>query len=224
VHAYRALRMWRRSWLSREVLLFTAFAGAASVYAALLWLDLPGSAAAGGLTVALGLGGVIASACIYRVPARPAWNSRHTVAHFLLTAGTLGPLCAAAVGAGDLRWLALAAATLGGAQLGAFALHFFRCNASDDLALRGTARLLSSVLAPRVVARGALLVTGAIALPLAAAGPFGGLAAAGGRTALAAAALAAALAAEILGRFLFFVSVVPRHQAAPYVAAGREAA
>ena len=27
IHAYRALRMWRRSWLSREVLLFTLFAG-----------------------------------------------------------------------------------------------------------------------------------------------------------------------------------------------------
>ena len=27
VHAYRALKMWRRSWLSREVLLFSAFRG-----------------------------------------------------------------------------------------------------------------------------------------------------------------------------------------------------
>ena len=30
VHAYRALRMWRRSWLSREVLLFGAFSGVAA--------------------------------------------------------------------------------------------------------------------------------------------------------------------------------------------------
>jgi DMSO reductase anchor subunit len=28
VHAYRALKMWRRSWLSREVLLFTCFSAA----------------------------------------------------------------------------------------------------------------------------------------------------------------------------------------------------
>ena len=29
IHAYRALKMWRRSWLSREVLLFSAFSGVA---------------------------------------------------------------------------------------------------------------------------------------------------------------------------------------------------
>src|SRR5687767_305970 len=37
IHAYRALRMWRRSWLSREVLLFTSFSGVATIYAAALW-------------------------------------------------------------------------------------------------------------------------------------------------------------------------------------------
>src|SRR5688572_24041921 len=35
-HAYRALRMWRRSWLSREVLAFAAFSHVAAVYAGLL--------------------------------------------------------------------------------------------------------------------------------------------------------------------------------------------
>src|SRR4029453_954220 len=43
VHAYRAIRMWRRSWLSREVLLFGAFAMVAGVYAAMLWFGVPGS-------------------------------------------------------------------------------------------------------------------------------------------------------------------------------------
>jgi formate dehydrogenase iron-sulfur subunit len=61
VHAYRALRMWRRSWLSREVALFTAFSGVAGLYAAMLWLGWPGGVAVGGLTVALGLAGVTAS-------------------------------------------------------------------------------------------------------------------------------------------------------------------
>ena len=75
-HAYRALRMWRRSWLSREVLAFAAFSHVAAAYAGLLWLELPGSIWVGGLTVLLGLAGVTASACIYRVPARPAWNTR----------------------------------------------------------------------------------------------------------------------------------------------------
>src|SRR5438128_1548808 len=37
IYAYRALKMWRRSWLSREVLLFAAFSNVACVYAAMLW-------------------------------------------------------------------------------------------------------------------------------------------------------------------------------------------
>ena len=72
-----------------------------------------GSTAVGALTVALGLGGVTASAFIYRVPSRPAWNTPFTLVQFHLTAATLGPLFAAAVGAGDPRLLGVAAATHG---------------------------------------------------------------------------------------------------------------
>jgi DMSO reductase anchor subunit len=43
IHAVRALKMWRRSWLSREVLMFTLFANAAAAYSAALWLTLPGA-------------------------------------------------------------------------------------------------------------------------------------------------------------------------------------
>jgi Fe-S-cluster-containing dehydrogenase component/DMSO reductase anchor subunit len=41
IHAVRALKMWRRSWLSREVLMFTLFANAAAAYSAALWITLP---------------------------------------------------------------------------------------------------------------------------------------------------------------------------------------
>jgi formate dehydrogenase iron-sulfur subunit len=222
VHAYRALRMWRRSWLSREVLLFTAFSAAASAYAALLWFDVPGSVLAGGITAALGIAGVSASACIYRVPARPAWNTRHTLAQFILTAGILGPLFAALIGAGDPRWLVAAAAAMAGTQLALFAVRFFACNASDNLALKGTARLLSSVLASRLIVRGALLVIGAIALPSVVAGPYAAPWQPAGL--ILGVALLLATAAEVLGRYLFFVSVVPQHQTAPYMAVGSEAA
>ena len=37
-------------------------------------------------------------------------------------------------------------------------------------------------------------------------------------------ALLVALAAELLERYLFFVSVVPKHLAAPYIASASEAA
>ncbi len=212
-YAYRALRMWRRSWLSREVLLFSAFSAVAAVYAALLWLGLPGSRPAGGLTVLLGIAGVTASACIYRVPARPAWNTRYTVLQFLLTASVLGPLFAAAIGTSDRRWLAAIAACMAGAQILGLTLRFLRLSASDSLELRGTARLLSTVLAPRFVTRGLLLAIGGIVLPLLARS-----------WPVASAAFLLALVGELLGRYLFFVSVVPTHMAAPYLAAGSEAA
>jgi DMSO reductase anchor subunit len=218
-HAYRALRMWRRSWLSREVLAFAAFSHVAAVYAGLLWLQLPGSIWIGGLTVLLGLAGVTASACIYRVPARPAWNTRYTLVQFNLTAAILGPLFAAAAVAGPSRWLAIAAASMAGAQATVFALRFFRSVASDSLELKGTARLLSTVLAGRLVLRGILLAVGAIALPLLATGLPDGP----GRL-LMLGALLVALVAELIERYLFFVSVVPKHLAAPYIASASEAA
>jgi DMSO reductase anchor subunit len=222
--------MWRRSWLSREVLLFGCFSGVAAGYAAALWFGLPGGWIIGGVTTVFGIAGVTASACIYRVPARPAWNTRYTLVQFNLTAATLGPLFAAAAGAGDPRWLAVAAAAGAGAQLILLALRFFRCIASDRLELRGTARLLSTVFAKHFVMRGALLAIGAVLLPLAGVvGPPATFA-----TDVASAAreggpyiwigLACALASEVLGRYLFFVTVVPTHMAAPYLAAESEAA
>ena len=221
VHAYRALRMWRRSWLSREVLLFTSFSLVAGLYAALLWLGGGTATAApwitggmttaiGALTVALGIAGVTASACIYRVPSRPAWNTRYTLLQFNLTGALLGPLFAMALGVGDQKWLAVASASMAGAQFVLLAVRFLRCIASDSLELKGTARLLSTVFAKHLVARGILLAAGAIVLPL--------------LVAPAVLALSLAIAAEILGRYLFFVSVVPKHMAAPYVPVESEAA
>jgi Fe-S-cluster-containing dehydrogenase component/DMSO reductase anchor subunit len=227
IHAYRAIRMWRRSWLSREVLLFSAFSGIAGVYAAVLWFGLPGGGYIGALTVAVGIAGVTSSACIYRVPSRPAWNTPYTLLQFNLTAAVLGPLFAAVVGGGNLRWLAIGAATMASAQFVLLALRLFRCISSDSLELRGTARLLSTVLAGRLVLRGVLLALGAVALPLLAAGPqlltpngpTGSMAGAS----VMVAALALATTAEIVGRYLFFVSVVPKHLAAPYIASASEA-
>jgi len=75
--------------------------------------------------------------------------------------------------------------------------------------------------------RGVLLAVGAVALPLLAVGPQvltpdappGSMAGA----MVMIAALALATTAEILGRYLFFVSVVPKHQAAPYLGSASEA-
>lgn len=103
-YAWRALKMWRRSWLSREVLLFGLFFLAVSGCTAAAWsalfgvthavvLVIPTAAAA----VIFGLLGTIASAYIYLVPARPSWNMLHTPADFVLSCGMIGLALAAAL-------------------------------------------------------------------------------------------------------------------------------
>jgi DMSO reductase anchor subunit len=195
------------------VLLFAAFSNVAALYAGALWFSVPGSLPLGGLTAVLGLGGVTATACIYRVASRPSWDTPLTLLRFGTTAGLLGALCAAAVGAGDTRALTMGAAAFGTAQVLLIAIGFLRMIGSNGIELRGTARLLSTRLAPHFVIRGGLLVTGGIVLPLVAQS-----------SALLAAAGALALAGELLGRYLFFVSVVPKHMTTPYLAMGSEAA
>ncbi len=196
-HAVRALKMWKRSWLSREVLVFTLFALSATVYAAMLWLELPGAAALGAATSLFGAAGVIASAFIYLVPARPAWNSGYTVAEFALAAILLGSLFAAGAGNGGriAIWFAVAGAA---AQLLAQASKLLWLARSEEFELHATSLLLSGVLEKTFLARLGLLALGGILMPLAG---------------YPLAALPVAIAGELLGRYLFFVSVVPKSQA-----------
>jgi Fe-S-cluster-containing dehydrogenase component/DMSO reductase anchor subunit len=211
IYAYRALKMWRRSWLSREVALFTGFSAVACVYAAALWMQWSAGSILGGITFLLGFGGVTASACIYRVPSRPAWNTPLTLVQFNLTALTLGPLFAAAAGAGNSRGLAVACAAMAGAQFVVLALKLFRLSGADTVELQASSRLLATTLRRPFIARGVLLALGAIALPLFTS-----------NAPVLWAAFGLALAGEIIGRYLFFVSAVPKHPAAPYL--GSEAA
>jgi formate dehydrogenase iron-sulfur subunit len=159
------------------------------------------------------LAGVTASAYIYLVPARPAWNTKHTVAEFHLTGASLGPLLVASLGVGDRRWLVAAAAAAAAAQLLNQVVRFFWMTASDSFELKASARLLSTTLASRFLARFALLILGGIVLPLLWPTTFG-----------ACASLALTLGEELLGRYLFFVSVVPKNMAASYLSAGKAAA
>jgi Fe-S-cluster-containing dehydrogenase component/DMSO reductase anchor subunit len=212
IYAYRAIKMWRRSWLSREVLLFSGFSAVACLYAIGLWIGIVGAAGLGALTLLFGFGGVTASACIYRVPSRPAWNTPLTLVQFNLTALTLGPLfAAAAVGAAGLRWLPAGIASMAGAQFVVLALRFFRMSGSDTVELQASSRLLATTLRTPFILRGVLLALGAMAMPLYSSSPL----------ALWLGCLLA-LAGEIVGRYLFFVSAVPKHMAAPYL--GSEAA
>src|SRR5690349_210621 len=192
IHAYRAIKMWRRSWLSREVLAFSLFAGAATACAGLTFLGWPARLAEAA-TALLGFAGITASAFIYLVPARPAWNSRHTLIDFHLTAWLLGPLFLAALGAPVPPLLTLAAAS---AQLLNLVTRFVELTGADEFELRASARLLGNDFKHRLMLRIALLIAGGVALPL---------------VHQPLAALLVATAGELLGRYLFFVSVVPRN-------------
>jgi formate dehydrogenase iron-sulfur subunit len=204
VHAYRALKMWRRSWLSREVLLFSLFAGSASAFAATTLLGLGRGFAIP--TLLFGLGGVTASAFIYLVPARPAWNNWHTLADFHLTGLLLGSAFLRALGV-DVPPVLIAA--FASAQLLNQLLKLFRLMRSAEFEMKASARLLSQDLEAVFIIRFVLLVGGGIVLSLAG---FPKL------------ALFCALAGELTGRYLFFVSVVPRNMALPWLSQGSRAA
>jgi formate dehydrogenase iron-sulfur subunit len=213
VFAYRALKMWKRSWLSREVLLFGAFSQIAFVYAAVLWLGLPGSSVVGALTVLAGIAGATASACIYLVRPRPAWHSKHTIAEFYLAGAILGPLLAASIGLGAKEWLLTATTAAAGLQLLNLAIKFFWLVGSDTFELKASARLLSTQLRSLLLLRSTLLIVGGIILPLQSRSIAG-----------LGAALVLAFCGEILGRYLFFVSVVPKNIATSYLASHKAAA
>ena len=104
-YAYRAVKMWRRSWLSREVLFFGLFFAALTALTVTAWLGSVSAmmpalhlpvvpryvfAALEAATVLFGGAGIVASACIYLIPARPSWNMVHTPIDFILSAALLG--------------------------------------------------------------------------------------------------------------------------------------
>jgi DMSO reductase anchor subunit len=210
--------MWKRSWLSREILMFGGFAGMATAYAGSLWFHIRISPALGLLTTVMGAAGITASAFIYIVKARPAWNSKHTVAEFFLTGALLGSLFAATIGVPAGRWLVAAAVVAAAGQMLNQGVKFLRLTASEVFEMQASAKLLSTTLRTKLLWRFALLIGAGIVLPLFAPGLF-----ASERWGMGL-ALAGALGGEILGRYLFFVSVVPKNMAAPYVVAGSMAA
>jgi DMSO reductase anchor subunit len=193
IHAYRALKMWKRSWLSREVLAFSLFAGGASLCTILPLRVFEA------VTALIGMAGITASAFIYLVPARPAWNTKHTLLDFHLTAWVLGPLFLATLGVPVPAMLPLAA---GAVQLLNHVTRFLELTCSDEFELRASARLLGNDLKRVLYLRFALLILGALVLPVFHRMPFALLVATGG---------------ELLGRYLFFSSVVPRNMAAPFL-------
>jgi formate dehydrogenase iron-sulfur subunit len=205
IHAMRALKMWRRSWLSREVLLFSLFALAATAYSAALCLGIRGTGWVGALTAALGICGVGASARLYLVPGRPAWNSLLTLADFGSTTALLGA-CGANIlthGASGARYAVLWSFVL---TLMTAALKLVRLAFSRVHELHGSWQLLAAEFSDRLLIRIVLPCVGMTLVPLAAA------------TWIRIVIALLMITAEFAGRYLFFVTVVPTNMASEYLA------
>jgi DMSO reductase iron-sulfur subunit len=175
--AYKALRNLRRSWLSREVALLSVFAGLA-VGAVVV----PALAVAAALA---GAAGVYASARLYVVPGRPAWDSPLTVARFFAASAATGPL---------LTGQRVLAALGIGVAVTATGLNWIRLWRDGRRAARGAVRLELRWFRGWTAAR---LVAAAVGVVFALSG------------APIAAAFLLALASEVVGRWLFYVTVVP---------------
>ena len=236
LHAYKALRMWRRSWLSREVLFFTLFSFLGAGYAGALlvahFLQFPVPAvwrALGGGGVALfGMAGVFASAKIYLVPARPAWNTPLTPLRFFLTGFILGPLFSFLVYSfytltpaftGDplkakgpvLAWLALSS-TAAFLQLLMLVGRLFHL-AEENSELHDSARLLVRRFKKLFLTRIGLLIFGSFVLPVILFNVLTASRNVSGTilTVFAGICFLTALVGEFMGRYLFFVTVVPKN-------------
>lgn len=236
LYAYKALKMWRRSWLSREVLFFTLFSFFGAGFAALLLgahyigFSTPYGLRLilGGVAALFGMAGIFASAKIYLVPARPAWNTVRTPLRFFLTGFILGPLFGLLVY--SLYTVRGTSGEIGGFYLGPIAvllavsslaallqlfvlgarLFSLRPDLSEEL--YGSAFLLVHRFKKYFLMRIGLLLLGNFLIPFflfnsASLGrPSGGL-----FVGLAAAAFFLSLVGEFLGRYLFFVTVVPKN-------------
>lgn len=195
--AFRAVRNWKRSWLSREIVSLTGFGASATAYAVLLWLEIPAVNVVGAMATALGLCGITATSFLYLVPGRPAWRTPYTVVEFVLTGAVLGPLFIAVLGVTTpLLPVIVAAAAIG--QLLNQVWKFVALTRSEEFEKQASARLLSREFALLVLLRLLLVVAGGVVLPL---------------VDWMIAGFVLALAGELLGRYLFFVSVVPKNMA-----------
>lgn len=227
-YAWRALKMWRRSWLSREVLLFGLFFLSLSLVTGLAWLKaahvIPLPQAIFLLlqmaTALFGLAGILASARIYLVPARPAWNMRHTPVDFILSSVVLGTIALQALDHFAQQFSKFP-------QLAPFhEAYSQRPLPASILAIITALWMINHILRTVALHRSALYERRASALLLntdALRGTFLvgfallGLALFLALTSHALLALPTALAAVIAARYLFFVSVVPLNMALTFI-------
>ena len=226
LHLGRPLGAWRvflglrKSWLSREIIVFGLFAKVAILYTASVWFPRfisPGiQAGLGWATVASGMLGVFCSAMIYHDTQREYWHLRNSGGKFFVSAALLGVatslvvVACASPAAPLLSALAGVTCLVGGLKLALELPILRRLEVEDFSPLHKTALLLQGPLGLLYRCRIACGVIGGIVLPVV-------LALQTLTTATpvwlviteAAAIFFLCLAGELMERRLFFVAVQP---------------
>lgn len=185
VMAAKAFRGWRHSWLSREAIAFIVLA----LFAALA--AVAPSPATFGVATAVGVAAAVASAKLYMIPARPSWDTPLTIASFVSSGVASGAAVFGVLRDGDAAWLVVVGVTISvGSHLG----NLLALRSRDELESVGTWRLtVGPLLTPFVVRLAAAtlaIVAAFVEAPLV--------------------ALVAVVITEVVARWLFYVSVVPR--------------
>ncbi len=237
--------MWKRSWLSREILFFAVFSFSGAAYAALLlaghflhWeISAVLCALIGGVAAISGMAGVYASAKIYMVPARPSWNTMRTPLRFFLTGFILGPLFSLVVYGAHLVFLGqdltkgglapvlgwLAISSLAGfTQLLVLFARLFQVNEGKNPELYDSALLMTRRFRVHFLLRVGTLALNSFILPFFYLSSFltSDVVSGKGTFVFAGISFCVALFSEFLGRYLFFVTVVPKNMPGSFFTKG----
>jgi formate dehydrogenase iron-sulfur subunit len=209
--AWRVFLGLRKSWLSREALVFGLWFPFATIYTAvrLDWITITGPMRAGlaSSTAALGVLGLFCSVMIYVDTRREFWRFAHTAPRFFGSAVVLGLAsalaCSGSVG-GQSPWrtlgFVLAAATIAKLLLEAQALEPLNGDRDTLTPALKTARLLAGPLRSANELRTACAFFGGVIIPLILGAGFSA-------AWLTWPALAFVLVGELLERSLFFRAV-----------------
>jgi Fe-S-cluster-containing dehydrogenase component/DMSO reductase anchor subunit len=217
LQAWRAFLGLRTSWLSREIIAFSLFAGAGAGYAASLAAQavrLPGQALLlalrpllEGATLVFGVAGVGCSVMVYAATRRRHWRGLLTGPRFFATALVLGIAAAHVMstlgGAVHARFLtALMLATLGKLLAELSVLRHVRSR--EHTVMKRVALAMIGDLARFTFARFLCGFVGGLVIPLLTLLVLPDSGASGGVRVAAVAALALLVAGEMLERYLFF--------------------
>jgi DMSO reductase anchor subunit len=227
-YAFRALIGLRHSWLSREILAFSMFAGLATLYSASLWFLPSGiarlfalSAWLENLMVLIGSVAVYCSVMIYVATRRDFWSFGNTAGRFLLSTTLLGACTlwvttsifgssasesAELAGRGLQRMLCLAIVPIAIVKLLLEASLFRWLWSPSTSAWKRSAQLHVGPLSEVTLARFACGILGGVILPSIAWNQSPTSSEPLARAIVLAAAATALLAGELLERYLFFAA------------------